>query len=138
MLQADALVVESEQEVFTAMIALKEGRGSFADALIAALGAKAGCSATATFDRRAPRLPASSCSRPNGAAPCRSATQKANFRSTSDPVVGGCILSHCEAPWCFSFWFSLGGTRFPVIPGQADLTGKKFPFTHHGNLPASD
>jgi predicted nucleic-acid-binding protein len=34
-LQSDILVVESEQEVFTAMIALKEGRGSFADALIA-------------------------------------------------------------------------------------------------------
>jgi len=40
-LQADALVVESEQEVFTAMVALKEGRGSFADALIGALGIKA-------------------------------------------------------------------------------------------------
>ena len=52
-LQADALVVESEQEVFTAMIALKEGRGSFVDAL----GAKAGCSVTVTFDRRALRLP---------------------------------------------------------------------------------
>jgi predicted nucleic-acid-binding protein len=58
-LQADALVVESEQEVFTAMIALKEGRGSFADALIAALGAKAGCSETVTFDRRALWLPSS-------------------------------------------------------------------------------
>ena len=56
-LQADALIVESEQEVFTAMVGLKEGRGSFADALIAALGAKAGCSATVTFDRRALRLP---------------------------------------------------------------------------------
>jgi len=42
MLQADSLVVESEQEVFTAMIALKERRGSFVDALIAALGVKAG------------------------------------------------------------------------------------------------
>lgn len=56
-LQADALVVESEQEVFTAMIALKEGCGSFADGLIAALGGKAGCSATVTFDRKALRLP---------------------------------------------------------------------------------
>src|SRR5690348_5561534 len=37
-LQTEVLVVESEQEVFTATIALKEGRGSFADALIAALG----------------------------------------------------------------------------------------------------
>jgi predicted nucleic-acid-binding protein len=56
-LQADALVVESEQEVFTAVIALKDGRGSFADALIGALGAKAGCSATVTFDQGALRLP---------------------------------------------------------------------------------
>ena len=55
-LQAEVLVVESEQEVFTAMVALKEGRGSFADALIGALGAKAGCSRTLTFDRRAQRL----------------------------------------------------------------------------------
>jgi predicted nucleic-acid-binding protein len=56
-LQADVLMVESEQEVFTAMIALKEGRGSFADALIGALGGKAGCSRTLTFDRKALRLP---------------------------------------------------------------------------------
>jgi predicted nucleic-acid-binding protein len=55
-LQVDVLVVESEQEVFTAMIALKEGRGSFADALIVALGEKAGCARTVTFDRRALRL----------------------------------------------------------------------------------
>jgi predicted nucleic-acid-binding protein len=55
-LQADVLVVENEQEVFSAMIALKEGRGSFADALIGALSAKAGCSRTLTFDRRAQRL----------------------------------------------------------------------------------
>ena len=56
-LQTDVLVVEDEQEVFTAMIALKNGRGSFADAVIAALGAKRGCSRTLTFDRKAPRLP---------------------------------------------------------------------------------
>jgi len=55
-LQADVLVVEDEQEVFTAMIALKEGKGLFADALIGALGAKAGCSRTLTFDRKALRL----------------------------------------------------------------------------------
>lgn len=57
MLQADVLVIENEQEVFTAMIAMKEGRGAFADALIAALGATAGCSRTLTFDRAALRLP---------------------------------------------------------------------------------
>ncbi|MBV8131138.1 MAG: type II toxin-antitoxin system VapC family toxin [Alphaproteobacteria bacterium] len=51
------VVVEDEQEVFTAMIALKEGRGSFADALIGALGERAGCSVTVTFDQKALRLP---------------------------------------------------------------------------------
>ena len=57
MLQADVLVVESEFEVFTAMTAAKEGRGSFADAIIAGLGAKANCSCTLTFDEKALRLP---------------------------------------------------------------------------------
>ena len=56
-LQTDVLVVENEQEVFTAMITLKEGRGSFADAVIAALGTSAGCSCTLTFDQRALHLP---------------------------------------------------------------------------------
>lgn len=56
MLQASVLVVENEQEVFTAMMALREGQGSFADAVIAELGAKAGCSCTVTFDQRALRL----------------------------------------------------------------------------------
>ena len=56
-LQIEVLVVENEPEVFTAMIALKEGRGSFPDALIGALGARAGCAATLTFDRKALRLP---------------------------------------------------------------------------------
>jgi predicted nucleic-acid-binding protein len=57
LLQADVLFVENEQEVFTAMVALKEGQGSFADAVISALGARAGCSHTLTFDRKALRLP---------------------------------------------------------------------------------
>jgi len=56
-LQIDCLMVEDEQAVFTAMVALKEGRGSFADALIGALGAKAGCAHTLTFDQKALRLP---------------------------------------------------------------------------------
>ena len=56
-LQTDVLVVENEQEVFTALIALKIGQGSFADAVIAALGARRGCSRTLTFDRKALRLP---------------------------------------------------------------------------------
>src|ERR1700675_4473891 len=56
MLQTDVLVVENEQEVFTAMIALKDGQGSFADSVIAALGVRAGCSCTLTFDHKAARL----------------------------------------------------------------------------------
>jgi predicted nucleic-acid-binding protein len=56
-LQTDVLVVENEQEVFTAMIAVKEEQGSFADAVIAALGTKAKCSRTLTFDHKALRLP---------------------------------------------------------------------------------
>jgi predicted nucleic-acid-binding protein len=56
-LQADVLLAENEQEVFAAMVALRDGNGSFADALIAALGARAGCARTLTFDRKALRLP---------------------------------------------------------------------------------
>jgi len=57
MLQADVFVVENEQEVFAAVIALKEEHGPFADALIGELGAKAGCTSTITFHRKALRLP---------------------------------------------------------------------------------
>jgi predicted nucleic-acid-binding protein len=57
LLQVDVLAIENEQEVFTAMVALKQERGSFADALIAELGARVGCSRTLTFDRKATRLP---------------------------------------------------------------------------------
>lgn len=57
MLQADVLLVESEQEVFTAMTMLKQGRGSFAEALIANLGTRAGCLHTLSFDEKALRLP---------------------------------------------------------------------------------
>jgi predicted nucleic-acid-binding protein len=57
MLQADVFIIDSKDEVFTAMIALMEGRGSFPDGLIVALGAKAGCSRTFTLDQKALRLP---------------------------------------------------------------------------------
>lgn len=57
LLQVEVLTIESEQEVFTAMVALKQGRGSFADVLIAELGARAGCTHTLTFDQKAGRLP---------------------------------------------------------------------------------
>ncbi len=56
MLQSDTLSIQNEQEVFTAMIALRTGSGSFSDALIEALGTWAGCTFTLTFDRKATRL----------------------------------------------------------------------------------
>ena len=56
MLQASVLTVDDEQAVFTATIALEGDRASFADALIGAINAKAGCSATVTFDGKAARL----------------------------------------------------------------------------------
>ena len=58
LLQVEVLAIQNEQEVFTAMVALKQGRGSFADALIAELAVRAGCARTLTFDQKAVRLPA--------------------------------------------------------------------------------
>ena len=55
-LQADTLAVQNEQQVFTAMVALRRGRGAFSDALIAALGEWAGYESTLTFDKKARRL----------------------------------------------------------------------------------
>jgi predicted nucleic-acid-binding protein len=55
-LQADTLSVQNEQQVFSAVVALKTGTGSFADALTGALGTWAGCSITLTFDKKAKRL----------------------------------------------------------------------------------
>jgi predicted nucleic-acid-binding protein len=57
LLQAPVLVIEDEVEVFTALTALKEGRGDFADVVLSELGHTAGCSVTFTFDRKAARLP---------------------------------------------------------------------------------
>jgi len=57
LLQVEVLAIENEQEVFTAMVALKQGRVSFADALIAELGTRAGCTRTLTFYQKALRLP---------------------------------------------------------------------------------
>jgi predicted nucleic-acid-binding protein len=56
LLQTEELVIEHEQEVFTAMVAVKTGRGSFSDAVIAMLGVRAGCTHTLTFDRKALRI----------------------------------------------------------------------------------
>lgn len=55
-LQPDTLLVQNEQEAFTAMIALKTAAGAFSDALIGALGAWTGCTVTLTFDKKAKRL----------------------------------------------------------------------------------
>jgi predicted nucleic-acid-binding protein len=56
-LGADALLLEHEAEVATALTAVWEGRGSFADALVGAINNQAGCSRTLTFDQKALRLP---------------------------------------------------------------------------------
>jgi len=52
-LAADTLEVQNEQEVYQAVIALRNGSGSFEDALIGALAAWRGCSTTLTFDQNA-------------------------------------------------------------------------------------
>ena len=57
MLQIVNLVVEADQAVFSALIALRQNRAPFARALIGELNAKAGCTATVTFDRRAVQSP---------------------------------------------------------------------------------
>jgi predicted nucleic-acid-binding protein len=53
LLAADTLEVQNEQQVYQAVVALKNGSGTFQDALIGALGAWRGCSATLTFDQNA-------------------------------------------------------------------------------------
>ena len=53
LLAADTLEIQNEQEVYTALVALRNGSGTFEDALIGALGAWKDCSATLTFDEDA-------------------------------------------------------------------------------------
>jgi predicted nucleic-acid-binding protein len=52
-LAADTLEVQNEQQVYHAVVALRNGTGTFEDALIGALGVWRGCSATLTFDEKA-------------------------------------------------------------------------------------
>lgn len=52
-LAADTLEVQNEQEVYHAVVALRNSSGTFEDALIGSLGAWRGCSTTLTFDERA-------------------------------------------------------------------------------------
>jgi predicted nucleic-acid-binding protein len=49
-LSSDRFKVQNEQQVYEAMLALKAGKATFADALIGALGTWTGCSSTLTFD----------------------------------------------------------------------------------------
>ncbi|MGA2217671.1 MAG: type II toxin-antitoxin system VapC family toxin [Terracidiphilus sp.] len=53
LLAADTLEVQNEQEVYYAVVSLRNGTGTFEDALIGSLGAWRGCSATLTFDEDA-------------------------------------------------------------------------------------
>jgi predicted nucleic-acid-binding protein len=53
LLAADTLEVQNEQEVYLAVVALRNGIGTFEDALIGSLGAWRGSSATLTFDEDA-------------------------------------------------------------------------------------
>src|SRR6266567_7550041 len=52
-LAAGTLEIQNEQEVYHAVVALRNGTGTFEDALIGALGIWRGCSATLTFDEKA-------------------------------------------------------------------------------------
>lgn len=52
-LAADSFEVQNEQEVYQAAVALRNGTGSFEDALIGSIGIWKGCSATLTFDENA-------------------------------------------------------------------------------------
>jgi predicted nucleic-acid-binding protein len=52
-LAADTLEVQNEQQVYHAVVALRNGTGTFEDALIGSLGIWRGCPAKLTFDERA-------------------------------------------------------------------------------------
>jgi predicted nucleic-acid-binding protein len=52
-LAADTLEVQNEQQVYHAVVALRNGTGTFEDALIGSLGIWRGCSVTLTFDEKA-------------------------------------------------------------------------------------
>jgi predicted nucleic-acid-binding protein len=53
LLAADTLEVQNEQEVYYAVVSLRNGIGSFEDSLTGSLGVLRGCSATLTFDEGA-------------------------------------------------------------------------------------
>ena len=51
-LAADTLEVQNEQQIYHAVVALRNGAGAFEDALIGSLGIWRGCSVTLTFDEK--------------------------------------------------------------------------------------
>lgn len=53
LLASDTLEIQNAQEVYNAVVALRNGTGTFEDALIGSLGIWRGCSTTLTFDERA-------------------------------------------------------------------------------------
>ena len=57
MLSNEVFAIQNELQVHIAYMTVRQGRGTFADALVAALGTWAGCTTTLTFDRKASRLP---------------------------------------------------------------------------------
>lgn len=57
LLSADSLVIQDAQGVSIALTAVKQDNGDFTDVLLAAICARAGCTRTVTFDRKASRLP---------------------------------------------------------------------------------
>jgi predicted nucleic-acid-binding protein len=58
LLAADTLEVQNEQEVYLALVSLRNGRATFEDALIGSLSTWRDCSTTLTFDEdAAKRLP---------------------------------------------------------------------------------
>jgi predicted nucleic-acid-binding protein len=56
LLLSDSILVQNQDEVFAAVSAVEMGLGTFADALICALGRWAGCETTLTFDVKASRM----------------------------------------------------------------------------------
>jgi predicted nucleic-acid-binding protein len=56
LLAADTLEVQNEQEVYLAVVCLRNGVATFEDALIGSLSTWRGCSVTLTFDKDAARL----------------------------------------------------------------------------------
>jgi predicted nucleic-acid-binding protein len=56
LLLTESILVQNQDEVFSAITAVEMGMGTFEDALISALGQWADCSTTHTFDTKATRL----------------------------------------------------------------------------------